>query len=197
VNEPELSPGVRARLAHLRRTSNPDLYLVESPTWGEADSGALRLMIDPTRWVVDVEVARVTERMRTPKGLREVVLAAQTNADLRRMKKNAELRDLTPEQLARGRDLIAGRRKLKPPPFRRPPPMTRPDGVIDRLAVEPAEPRFRGTSQEGEVTVVMVRRGGIQRLTVDADWLAGASAELLRYALKEAFQAAYDEGAKA
>lgn len=190
------SPGALRRLSALRAERGAEHYLVEDNSRGEDRSGSLSVEVDPTGWVVDAWVDRVDDRLRTPPGLVSALREAYTVAEQTRRRRNVRLRGLTPEEIARGDEILTGERRLRPPPWRKPGPMTLPAGRVDP-PVRGAEPRPRtmtGTSRARELTVTATRLGAVLDVTVDEEWLRQTGPDMLRYALREAFRALYDQG---
>ncbi len=84
------------------------------------------------------------------------------------------------------------------PKIAKPLPITRPQGPVTprprTLEVAGRDRVFHGTSRKGELTVGIRRTNGLAELDVDAAWLRTTTPQLLRFVLKEAFNAAYEEG---
>ncbi|MDP3893835.1 hypothetical protein [Nocardioides sp.] len=200
-----LGPGARARLAVQRQVLSDDAFADVEPTWGSDPTGSLELEVDATAWVTDVRVTAVAEELRTPTGLTAALRSAISAAQLQHLARTAAALPATPEELARGRELEEGRRKLvAPPPYRHPRTSVDelraevgPGGIAPIRPDERLTRRSVGRSKEGEVTVVLGWVNGLQSVEVDAAWLRGASADMLRWALKEAFAAAQAEGDRA
>jgi hypothetical protein len=191
--------GHASRLEVLRRMYGEARYRTPEPVWGFDDTDAVGVRVDPTGWVVDVRVSRLDPELREEAGLRAVLVQAYAHAELVRLAAGAQEAGTIDEQAARrGLELLEGRRRIAVRRPARPPHLTRPDGVVTPppRALETVD-RFRmhhGTSRDGEVTVGIRLTNGLAHLDVDQEWLRIASAENLRYALKEAFAAAYEQG---
>lgn len=188
-----------SRLEVLRRMYGDGAYPATEPVWGFDDGDAVGVRIDAGGWVVDVRVARLDDRMRDVDVLGAMLHRAYAHAELVRIAAGAQLRGAVDETAARrGLDLLEGRRRIEVRRPARPPHLTRPEFVTS----PPPRPleirdRFRthhGASREQEVTVGIRLTNGLAELRIDAAWLRVTSADNLRYALKEAFAAAYDEG---
>lgn len=200
-----LGPGARARMAVQRQVLSADAFADVEPTWGSDPTGSLELEVDATGWVTDVRVTTVAEELRTPQGLVAALRSAVSAAQLQHLARTAAARPASAEELARGRELEEGRRRLvAPPPYRHPRTSVEelrsevgPGGIAPIRPDERLSRRSVGRSKEGEVTVSLGWVEGLQSVEVDADWLRGTSAEMLRWALKEAFAAAQEEGDRA
>ncbi|MCW2797159.1 hypothetical protein [Nocardioides sp.] len=191
--------GAASRLAALRRLYGEEHYQATEPVWGFDDGDAVGVQIDPTGWVVDVRLARLDETMREVDVLRRLLRQAYAHAELVRLASSGERRGPINEVDAqRGLDLLRGRRRIAVRRPERPPHLARQDFVstppqrsletVDRFRVH------RGVSREGEITVGVRLTNGLAEIEIDAAWLRVTSVENLRYALKEAFAAAYQQG---
>ena len=132
-------------------------------------------------------------------GLLRAVRRAVGGAALAHLAAVAHGRGLPPDRVAHGEELVAGRRRLTPPPTYRSPRLAPPRGPVHPRAWRADERWGRtatGRSHEGEVVVVLGWVGGLRELHADAGFLRSTSPDLLRYALTEAFTAA-QEGPRA
>lgn len=188
-----------SRLEVLRRMYGEGRYRTREPVWGFDDTDAVGVRVDPTGWVIDVRVSRLDQEMREKGALRRRLAQAYGHAELMRLAAGAQEAGGVDEAAARrGLELLEGRRRITVRRPARPPHLTRPDDVV----TPPPRPhetvdRFRmhhGASRDGEVTVGVRLTHGLAHLQVDQEWLRITSAENLRYALKEAFAAAYEQG---
>lgn len=195
-----LTDSGRKRLEYLRK-NDPDHYTVEGDTWGYDATEAVGLQIDPTAWVVDVKVTRVIDEMRSLDGLEKILRDAYSSAEIVRLVNCVAYAPDLEERAARGQELLDGKRTLKAPP-RPPEPRIAIQTQVFEVPLRPLEVpdrdrTFYGRSQQGEVTVGVRRGNGLVDITVDEAWLVRTDHQMLRFALKEAFAAAYDEGEKA
>ncbi|MXG91159.1 hypothetical protein [Nocardioides flavescens] len=196
-------PGMQARL-RVQGLARPDRPLDLEPRWGQDVTGSLRLLVDRTGWVCDVAVEQVPEELRQVAVLESALRAAIASAMWEHLA--AEARQLAEEgderDLETGRALLEGRVTVSVPPVRR---VERTSVEELRAAVarrgplaiavdERLDRTSTGRSREGEVTVVLGWIDGLQSVVVDAGWLRTTQASMLRYALREAFQAASDAG---
>lgn len=197
-----LDVATASRLEVLRRMYGADRYRAQAPVWGFDDTDAVGVRIDPTGWVVDVRVARLDPQMRETDVLRTLLREAYSRAELMRLAAGAEIEGARGAGIEadarRGLELLEGRRRITVRRPARPPHLTRPDQVTSPppRSLETVD-RFRmhhGVSRDGEVTVGIRLTNGFAHLDVDEEWLRITSAENLRYALKEAFAAAYEQG---
>lgn len=192
-----LSGGARARLSHLRSFLAPSLYLVETTSLGADRSGAVEVETDPTGWVLDVHLVRLDEPLRDAERLQGAVREAILAAELHRTAANATLRGAGPDEAERGRQLLAGERRITPRRREQLPPLEAPAGRVDdpRRVAEPRRDRpVEGVSRAGEVRVAASRTDGVVGVWVDPAWLATAPEALVRFALVEAFADAYEKG---
>lgn len=192
-----LSAGARARLAHLRSFLAPSLYLVETTSLGADRSGAVEVETDPTGWVLDVRLVRLEDSLRDAERLRRAVQEAILAAELHRMAANATLRGAGPDEAERGRQLLAGERRITPRRRERLPRLDVPDGRVDdprRVADPPRDRPVEGVSRAGEVRVTASRTDGVVGVWIDPTWLPTAPEALVRFALVEAFADAYEKG---
>jgi hypothetical protein len=195
----ELTPTGRRRLDHLRKRYGADRYVIEHDTWGAEIRQAVALRIDATGWVTDVRLIRLDSELREVPVLVQTLRAAYASAELTRLLTNAHERGpIDPAAVRRGRDLLAGRRRIVAPTIARPLPITRPQGPITprlrTLEVAGRDRIFRGASRDDELWVGIRRTNGLAELHVDPAWLRTTTPQMLRFALKEAFHAAYEEG---
>lgn len=200
MSRPSTDAAATSRLEALRRLYGAALYQPTDPVWGFDDGDAVAVQIDATAWVVDVRIARLDDAMREVDVLRGMLRQAYTHAELVRLAAVSQQSDAVNEADAeRGRELLEGRRRITVRRPVRPPHLTRQDYVstppqrsletVDRFRVH------RGVSQEGEVTVGVRLSNGLAEVEIDDAWLRVTSAENLRFALKEAFASAYEQGA--
>lgn len=184
------------RLDGLRRRTRNGRYGEHDPVVAQHSSGALTLTVDCTGWVTAVEVAPDFREVAPP--LPELVAETYGVAELRRGLLAASTRDADEDDLAHGRAIAERRVRVTvnryPSPTRFPalPPQ------LDERAATPDARRdyetpapLRGTSRDGELTVHASYPMGFSGLEVDASWLGRAPASDVRYALREAFAAAY------
>lgn len=192
-----LTDSGRKRLEYLRK-NDPSHYSVEGNTWGYDATEAVGLQIDPTGWVVDTKVARINDEMRSPDGLEKIMRDAYSSAEIVRLVNCVAYAPDLKERAARGQELLDGKRQLKAPPMPPQPRIAIQTQVFEvplrPLEVPDRDRTFHGSSQQGEVTIGVRRGNGLVDLTVDEAWLVRTDHQMLRFALKEAFAAAYDEG---
>lgn len=194
----ELTPTGRRRLDHLRERYGAARYVIEHETWG-APIRHVALRIDATGWVTDVRVDRIDDELRDVPALVRTMQDAYASAELTRLVTNAgERGPIDHEAVRRGADLLAGRRRIVAPTIAKPLPITRPSGPVTprlrTLEVAGRDRVFRGASRDDEVWVGIRRTNGLAQIHVDAAWLRVTTPQMLRFALKEAFHAAYEEG---
>jgi hypothetical protein len=195
----ELTPTGRRRLEHLRRSYGAARYVIEHDTWGALIRQAVALRIDATGWVTDVRVERLDDELREVPHFVRTVKEAYASAELTRLVTNAAERGpIDPEAVRRGEDLLAGRRRVRAPAIAKPLPITRPSGPVTprprTLEVAGSDRVFRGASRDDELWVGIRRTNGLAEIHVDPAWLRTTSPQMLRFAMKEAFNAAYEEG---
>lgn len=194
-----LTPTGRQRLDHLRRRYGADRYVIEHPTWGAEIHDAVALQIDATGWVIDVQVNRLDDELRKVPALVQTLRLAYASAELTRLVTNADERGpIDREAVRRGKALLAGRRRIVAPTIAKPVPITRPQGRVTArprtLEVAGRDRSYRGTSREHELWVCIRRTNGLADIEISPGWLRMTTPPMLRFALKEAFQAAYREG---
>lgn len=169
------------------------------PTSGRDERTGLEIEVDPTGWPVRVtRLDAVTEDLRTAQGLLAAVRRAVGAATLAHLAENARGRSLSDSELARGRDLMEGRRRLVPPRAYQAPPVRRPEEPVTLRShgIDVRSDRVSsGVSRDGEVRVTLGWVDGLRSLEADPGFLARAREDLLRHALNEAFGAA-QEGAR-
>lgn len=188
-----------SRLEVLRRMYGDELYQPTAPVWGFDDSDAVGVQIDDTGWVVDVRIARLDDAMRDVDRVRGLLRQAYAHAELFRIASSAQQGGVVDENdVQRGLDLLEGRRRITVRRPARPPHLTRQE-FVSTAAPRPLETvdRFRvhrGVSKEGEISVGVRLTNGLAELEIDDEWLRVTTPENLRYALKEAFAAAYEQG---
>lgn len=160
---------------------------------GEDEVTGLAVTADVTGWVVDVEVPQPHPELRSAAGVESAVRRAIAVALVHHLAANARDRVLTGDERYDAGEILAGRARLEAAPVEPSPPI--------EAAREPQTPpavhvderwgrRWTGRSDRDELQVTMSLLAGFESLTADEDFLQTASAELLRYALREAFHAA-------
>lgn len=191
-----MDAAVRARLDQLRRHGRRG-YAEHAPVEGSSLDGAVTLVVDASGWVDEVRVGDVTG-LREPAALASAVNEAYQVATLRRTLEASAHDPATPEEKEAALALVEGRGAVRVRPAPRvplpsPPALSPEDlagpGIGDR---RPAP--LRGTSRDRELDVVAHFPAGFSSLEADAAWLSSASADDVRYALKEAFASAYTRG---
>lgn len=184
------------RAAVQREVRGSGWFASQSPTTGRDESTGLELEVDATGWPLKVvRLDAVPTELRTAEGLRSALERAISAATLEHLVENARAKRLSESELARGRELIEGRRRLVPPPAFRAGPVTRPDGPVSvprSLADERLGRVAVGVSREGEIRVELGWVDGLRALEADPRFLAEAPPDLLRHALNEAFGAAQE-----
>jgi hypothetical protein len=195
----QLTPTGRRRLDYLRKRYGADRYVIQHETWGAEIRRAITLRIDATGWVTDVKVSRLDDELREVPAMVQTLKGAYASAELTRLVTNANERGpIDQEAVRRGEDLLAGRRRIVAPRIAKPLPVTRPHRPVTprprTLEVAGRDRIFFGKSREGELTVGIRRTNGLAEIDIDAAWLRETTPQLLRFALKEAFNAAYEEG---
>lgn len=167
-----------------------------APTVGRDPASGLELEVDVTGWptrVTRLEV--VTDELRGAAGLLSALRRAIGGAALAHLAAVAAVDDPSREQLARGQDLLEGRRAVVARPAFRAAPVVRPDGPVDPRSTRVDERWGRtatGRSRQGEVEVDLGWVGGLRTLRADPGFLRSTAPDLLRYALTEAFTAAQE-----
>jgi len=199
MSRTELTPTGHQRLEHLRQRYGAARYVIEHETWGAEIRDAVALRIDATGWVTDVRVTRLDGELREVLTLVATLKAAYASAELTRLVTNANERGpLDLEAVRRGEALLAGHRRIVPPRIAKPLPITRPQGPLTprprTLEVVSCDRVFLGTSRGEELWVGIRRTNGLAEIQVDQAWLGTTTPQMLRFALKEAFNAAYEEG---
>lgn len=195
----QLTPTGRQRLDYLRKRYGDARYVVQHETWGAEIHGAIALRIDATGWVTDVRVSRLDDELREVPVMVRALKGAYASAELTRLVINAHQRGpIEQAAVRRGEDLLAGRRRIVAPTIAKPLAITRPQGPVTprprTLEVAGRDRVFSGASRDGELTVGIRRTNGLAEIDIDAAWLRTTIPQLLRFALKEAFDAAYEEG---
>lgn len=190
----QLSTAGRQRLQRLRH-AQPDLsYSWEGDTWGADTTGEVALCVDQTSWVTDAKVASLPDDLRQPEGFVKAVREAYAAAEL--------LRQMQSMALDRGpRTRVSDSEPSAPVQARlidRPAPIERPTGPISfSPAAEVTLVRdrvYEGTSRYREVTARIRWNSGCVGIDVEPEWLRSTTPEEARFALKEAFRAAYTKG---
>ena len=199
IPQTTLTPTGRRRLAHLRKRYGAARYVIEHETWGALIRRAVALRIDATGWVTDVRIARLDDELREVPTLVRTMKDAYASAELTRLVTNAHERGpLDHEAVRRGAELLAGRRRIVAPTIAKPLPITRPSGPVTprprTLEIAGRDRVFRGASRDDELWVGIRRTNGLAEIHVDPAWLRTTSPQMLRFAMKEAFNAAYEEG---
>lgn len=186
----------RRRLEGLRRRTRDGRYVEHDPVVAQHSSGALTLTVDCTGWVTAVEVGQ--DFREAGPTLPELVAETYGVAELRRGLAAAATGRVDEDDLAHGRAIAERRVRVTvnryPAPARVPALPPHPDEVrtaSDGRRVYEAPAPLRGSSRDGELTVHASYPMGFSRLEVDHAWLVRASASDVRYALREAFAAAY------
>lgn len=184
------------RLAAQRGLRSAAWFADLAPTTGRDPASGLELEVDVTGWPTRVtRLDTVSAELRDATGLLSALRRAIVAAALGHLAAVAATGDPSREQLARGEDLVAGRRRLVPRPAFRAAPVVRPDGPVDPLSRRVDERWGRtstGRSREGEVEVDLAWVGGLRALRADPQFLRTTTPDLLRYALTEAFTAAQE-----
>lgn len=193
--------GLRSRLSTQAMLRPSFTQPVGEPTWGKDEAGALSLCVDATGWVTDVKLGETVEALRTPEGLRNAVRQAIADALMQHL-----MEGIAADAAEAPASPVVGQptQVVAPAPYR--PERTSVEQLreeVEGLAITP-EPlderthrRVVGRSREEEVAVVFGWIDGFRSLEVDADWLRQADADLLRYALREAFASALEQGDEA
>jgi hypothetical protein len=194
-----LTPTGHQRLDYLRKRYGDARYVIQHETWGAEIRGAIAIRIDATGWVTDVRVSRLDDELREAATLTETLKSAYASAELTRLVTNANERGpIDQEAVRRGEDLMAGRRRIVAPKIAKPLPITRPQGQVTprprTLEIAGRDRVFHGASRKDELSVGIRRTNGLAELHIDAAWLRTTTPQMLRFALKEAFNAAYEEG---
>jgi len=194
----ELTEIGRRRLERLRAAHPRISYACADETWADDPSGSVGLCVDPTSWVVDAVVGDLPPTLRESGAFAQAVRDAYLRADLLRAAKGAALEPDAAERERSGAELLAGTRRLTPRLLDPPQPITRPTSPITTLTtadvVLTRDRVYRGASRAAEIAVGIRWDCGLVDLHVDGYWLAHAAATDVRFALKEAFHAAYTEG---
>ena len=184
------------RAAMQRGLRGRQWFASETPTGGRDERTGLELEVDATGWPLRVtRLEVVTDELRRAEGLLAAIRRATGAATLAHLAENAQLRTLSDAELARGQDLLQGRRRLVPPPAYRAAPVTRPREPVSPAGytVDVRSERVSvGVSRDGEVQVEMGWVDGLRSLQADPDFLDRTPPDLLRYALTEAFTAAQE-----
>ncbi|HEY1134162.1 MAG TPA: hypothetical protein VGE77_06260 [Nocardioides sp.] len=189
----------RNRLEQLRRRTRHGRYAEHETVEARHSSGALTLTVDCTGWVVDVAVV---DDFRQAGTLPDLMVETYGVAELRRGLLAAAERGFDEDEIAHGRAIAE--RRVRVTVNRYPMPAPAPDYAAisaprsggtssHREAYEQPRP-LRGTSRDGELTVHAAFPMGFSRLEVDDEWVARATGTDVRYALREAFAAAYARG---
>ena len=188
------------RVAAQRELRGASWFSDLAPTLGRDPESGLELEVDVTGWPTRVtRLDAVVDALRDEAGLLRAVRRAVGGAALAHLAAVAHGRGLPPDRVARGEELVAGRRRLTPPPTYRSPLLAPPRDPVHPRAWRADERWGRtatGRSREGEVVVVLGWVGGLRELHADEGFLRSTSPDLLRYALTEAFTAA-QEGPRA
>ena len=194
----ELTSAGQRRLERLRAALPRISYAWQEATWADDPSGSIAVCIDPTAWVVDVAVGDLAEPLRDESAFTQAVRDAYLRADLNRIARGRAMQPDAAESDRAGAELLAGTRTLTPRLIEPPRPIARPTSPVTTvLAADVVLTRdrvHRGVSRDGEVEVGIRWDCGLVDLRVEPRWLIRAGSSDIRYALKEAFGAAYDEG---
>lgn len=183
--------GLDSRVSLLRQVRGDSWFATMDPSWGLDERTGLQVQADATGWVRDVRVENVPEELRSAAGLEAALRRALGSATLGHLAENARERRLTPDQRHHAQDLLAGRARVVAPRVTRvprllgrptEPMMPRPHHTDERLTR-----RWVGRSRDGEIVVAMSVLAGLLRVDADPTFLQEVGAEMLRFALREAF----------
>lgn len=171
-------------------------FLARDPATGRDARTGLEVEVDATGWPLRVTRLDLDqEGLRTPDGLRAAVVRAIGAAALAHLVQVGERAAPSEADLARGRELVEGRRRLVPRPTYQAPPVVRPEHPV-RTAGSVRDERLdrtaTGVSRGGEVHVELGWVDGLRVLRIDPDFLATATDDLVRYAVTEAFVSAQE-----
>ncbi|GAA3685420.1 hypothetical protein GCM10022237_49850 [Nocardioides ginsengisoli] len=188
------------RVALQREIRGTQWFVSADPTRGRDERTGLELEVDATGWPVRViALDAMTVELRDAAGLRAALDRAIGAAVLAHLAASAEQRRLGDDELARGRELIEGRRRLVAPSAFRAGPLVPPDAPVQPRRAwrdERLDRRVTGASREGEVRIELGYVDGLRRLEADPRFLATAAADLARHALNEAFADAQAGGTR-
>lgn len=184
------------RLRRLRRANSRLSYSWAENTWGADRSGSVGLCVDQTSWVVDAKVAALPEDLRTADGFIAAVQGAYAAAELLRQMQSSMLDGNEARNEEIGAQLRAS--PIQPRHVRRSGRIELPEGVLSysapREILLKRDRVYCGTSKYREVTAKIRWNSGCVGVEVDPAWLRSTTSEEARFALKEAFGAAYKQG---